>query len=161
MELFNKEHLESIGKNLKKKKETIAIAESVTSGLLQFAFSTIFEAAKFFQGGITAYNIGQKVRQLHIEPIHAQEVNCVSDKVSTEMALDVAREFTSDWAIAITGYATPVPESGNKIFAYYAIAYKGQIKDSGKISLPKSDPTEIQVEYVNKIIEKFSTLIWQ
>ncbi|MFT3750464.1 MAG: hypothetical protein QM768_19275 [Agriterribacter sp.] len=30
--------------------------------------------------------------------------------------------FTSNWEIGITGYASPVPESGQALFVYYAIA---------------------------------------
>ena len=71
MEIFNNKDLEYIGKILKKKKETLAIAESVTAGVLQFALASITDASQFFQGGITAYNLGQKCRHLLVEPIHA------------------------------------------------------------------------------------------
>jgi len=48
--------------------ETLAVAESVTSGHLQAAFSSADQATNFFQGGITAYNVGQKARQLCYKP---------------------------------------------------------------------------------------------
>ena len=159
MEHFKTRQLEDIGKYLRKKKQTIAVAESVTSGLLQFALSTIPLAATFYQGGLTAYNLGQKVRHLQVEPVHAQEVDCVSAKVAKEMALAASLEFTSDWSVAITGYATPVPESGNKLFAYYAIAFKGRVKASGKINLRQLPPMDVQVMYVNRIIEKLAGLM--
>ena len=159
MEEFNRAKLEKIGNYLKTRKQSIAVAESVTSGLIQFAFSTLPEAARFFQGGITAYNIGQKVRYLHVEPLHAQEVNCVSKKVALEMALEASRGFTSDWAVSITGYATPVPESDNKTFAFYAITYGGKVKASGRITGNETHPVAIQTGYVNFIIDKLSTLM--
>ena len=109
MEMFNDKNLKSIGKKMLRKKETIAIAESVTSGLLQFAFSTIKDASCFYQGGITAFNIGQKFKHLQVDPVHALAVNCVSQKVSEEMAKQVCILFKSDWGIGVTGYATPEP----------------------------------------------------
>src|SRR5436190_21131457 len=115
MNTFDKKVLERLGKKLLKKKQTVAVAESVTSGLLQFAFSCIPDAASFFQGGITAYNIAQKFKHLQVEPLHALSVNCVSSKVAKEMALHVCQLYSSDWGIGITGYASPVPESGNKV----------------------------------------------
>src|SRR5687768_1146535 len=133
MEFFNKKHLEYIGKNLKKKKETIAVAESVTSGALQLALSSITDASLFFRGGITAFNLGQKYKHLFVEPLHAESVNCVSQKVATEMALGISQQFSSDWGIGITGYASPVPESDNKVFAFFSIVYKRKIKGFGKI----------------------------
>lgn len=69
--------------------ETLAVAESVTSGCLQAALSLAEDATRFFQGGITAYNLGRKARHLKIDPIHAQEANCVSEKVAIEMAEQV------------------------------------------------------------------------
>jgi len=83
---FDKKILTQIGKRLLAKKQTIAVAESVTSGLLQFAFSSMENAADFYQGGITAYNIAQKFKHLTVEPLHALSVNCVSAKVAEQMA---------------------------------------------------------------------------
>ena len=156
---FDKKILEAIGKKLLKKKQTIAVAESVTSGLLQFSLSNIPDAACFFQGGITAYNIAQKFKHLGVEPLHALSVNCVSPKVAKEMALHVCELYSSDWGIGITGYASPVPESGNKVFAFFAIAYKGKIKLSGKIDPEKTEPPELQWLYVNHILRKLSPVL--
>ena len=159
MELFDQDTLDKIGKALLKKKETIAIAESVTSGLLQFAFSNIKDASCFYQGGITTFNIGQKYKHLQVDPVHALSVNGVSQTVAEEMAKQVCILFKSDWGIAITGYASAVPSSGNKIFAYYAISYKSKVKSKGKLSLKKTDPAQVQRGYVNTIVKKFLTLI--
>ena len=49
MELFDKKILETVGKKLLRKKQTVAVAESDTSGLLQLAFSSIQDAVKFFR----------------------------------------------------------------------------------------------------------------
>lgn len=78
--------------------KTIAIAESVTSGHLQAAFSLADNAAFFYQGGITTYNLGQKTRHLHVEPIHAELCNCVSELVAGQMAVGVAKKFSCDYA---------------------------------------------------------------
>src|SRR5688572_24937105 len=134
MELFNKKDLKHIGTAILKKKETIAVAESVTAGSLQFALSGIPDASLFFQGGVTAFNIGQKARHLGVEPLHARSVNCVSNKVATEMAIGIAKLYSSEWALGITGYASPVPESNNKVFAFYSIIYKNKVKATGKIN---------------------------
>ena len=80
--MFDKKLIDDIGNKFKEKKQSIAVAESVTSGLLQAAFSNAKEASFFFQGGITAYNIGQKSRHLLVEPLHAIEYNCVSNPSS-------------------------------------------------------------------------------
>jgi len=153
MNLFNEKTLEGIKNKLLKSHETIAVAESVTSGFIQLAFSTAKDASKFYQGGITAYNIGQKYKHLHVEPIHANGCNCVSGKVATEMALNVCRLFESDWGLGITGYAAPVEESDNKLFAYYAIAYKDKVVAQKKLVAKQEDSFEVQLSYVNHLLD--------
>ena len=79
--------------------QSIAVAESVTSGNLQAIFSQVKDAAKFFQGGITTYNIGQKYKHLNVDPIHAIACDCVSLQVAENMSLNVCKLFNSDWEL--------------------------------------------------------------
>lgn len=151
--------LKSIGERLLNRKETIAVAESVTAGYLQFGISAIPDASKFFQGGVTAFNIAQKFKHLRVEPIHALSVNCVSEKVAIEMALHVCELFASDWGIGITGYASPVPESDKKVFAYYAIAHRDKLIKSGKLTPDDMEPVELQQEYANNVLQELSALL--
>lgn len=132
---FSEILLNKISYYLRDRNEKISIAESVTSGFVQLAFSQMPNAKEFFEGGITAYTIDQKVDQLSIDYGEAKAVNCVSKNVTETMALNVARRFGTQWSIATTGYCTPVPESDNDIFAYYAISYKGEIILSERIDL--------------------------
>src|SRR5437764_13461306 len=139
--LINDLEVNRIKDNLIRRSETLAVAESVTSGILQTAFATAMDASKFFQGGITAYNLGQKSRHLHINAIHAETCNCVSDRVAIEMAVGVCSLFSSDWGIAVTGYATIDPEvKMEQPFAHFAIAHKGKIKKSVCLEHPESNP---------------------
>ncbi len=63
--------IEAIREKLIDSQRTIAVAESVTAGLVQGAFSQAEDPRLFFQGGITACNVAQKCRHLCVEPIHA------------------------------------------------------------------------------------------
>jgi PncC family amidohydrolase len=133
---------------------TVAVAESVTAGQLQLNFSRANNAAQFFQGGITAYNTGQKVKHLQVEPIHALDCNAVSQQVAIQMALGVCALFNSTVGIAATGYATPAPELGiYTLYAYYAITCKGLVLAAGKIVPVAKDPEEVMQEYAQKIID--------
>lgn len=136
---------------------TLAVAESVTSGHLQAALSLATEASNFFHGGITAYNLGQKARHLHIDPIRATSCNSVSQFIAEEMALNALTFFSSDWAIGITGYASKVPELGiDNLFAYYAIAFRKEVVDRGKVECDSDDAYEVQVIYTNHVLKKLS-----
>ncbi len=159
MELFDKNLLIKIGKYLKRKEETIAVAESVTSGLLQYAFSNVPDASQFFQGGLTAYNIAQKFKHLQVEPIHALSVNCVSPLVAQQMAQQVCHIFGAPWVIGITVYPTPVPESDNKLFAYFAITYKEKLLLKGQMRSDAKNPPEVQLYYTKAVLQKLGSVM--
>lgn len=151
--MFNKEILLPIGEQLQKKSETLAVAESVTAGFLQAAFSTVPDAAKFFQGGLTAYNLGQKYRHLKVNPIHAESCNCVSEEVAQTMALAVCEVFGSQWGLGITGYATKVPEGHQQMHAWYAVAHNQKVVATGRLESDKTEGEETQLFYVNGLLK--------
>ncbi len=133
---------------------TIAVAESVTAGHLQAALSQAENARHFFQGGLTAYNVGQKVLHLGVEPIHALESNCVSGLVSRQMAFGIARLFTSDYGVGITGYASKVPEKDILLpFAFYSICRDGKELAAGRIEVEEEDALQAQLYYTGKVLE--------
>jgi len=157
---YNKPLVERIGQKILSKKQTIAVAESVTAGHLQAALSLAPDASRFFQGGITAYNVGQKCRHLLVEPTHALECNAVSEKVATDMAREICRLFSSDYGAAVTGYATLLPEAGvNELYAYMAISFHGEIIAIERITCPVMDSLEVQVDYVNQVLEELDKRI--
>ncbi|MGV3768333.1 MAG: CinA family protein [Chitinophagaceae bacterium] len=144
--------LETLAQLFKDREETIAAAESVTAGLVQFNLSGMPEASVVFNGGITAYNLEQKTRHLKVDPVHAARVNCVSERVAVEMAAEVAAVFDAAWGIGITGYAAPVPESDNRLFAYYAIVHRQQLLDSGILNGVEGQPVKLQAYYTHALL---------
>ncbi len=157
--LYDEKLINNIKDRLTQNKQTISVAESVTAGHLQAALSSAIEASRFFQGGITAYNLGQKSRHLDVDPIHAEENDCVADKVARQMALSVATMFTSHYSIAITGYAAKMPEKGlNDLFAWFAIALEGRIILCEKITTEK-ERVDAQVDYTWQVLRKLGELL--
>ena len=55
----------------------LAVAESVTAGRIQALIATVSGASNFFEGGLVAYSLSQKVRLLGVDSDHAEAVNCV------------------------------------------------------------------------------------
>lgn len=153
---YNMRVINAIKKVLIDKQQTVSVAESVTSGHIQVGLSLAIDAMQFFQGGITTYNLGQKARHFHVDPIHAFNCNCVSEKVAIDMARGVEKMFSSKWGIAITGYATPDPEHDVKDpFAFYAFTCDDAIIKTGKITVEKSQQKTAQIFYANQLYKLF------
>jgi len=115
--------------------QTLAVAESLTSGGLQARIGRISGASNFFRGGITAYDLNQKVKHLKVNRAAAKKVDCVSLAVAEQMARGVCQLFGSDWGISTTGYAEPNATTATP-YAYWAIARKKKIVASGRIDCP-------------------------
>ena len=154
--MFDKDLLFQIGGRLKEKGLSVSVAESVTSGLLQCAFSNIPNASGFFQGGITAYNVGQKCRHLLVEPLHAIANDSVSEKVAQDLACNVCALFTSNYGIGIVGYAATMPEKNiHSLFAYFAIAFEGKIIHEGKITTEAEEGFPAQLYFTESVLKEF------
>lgn len=150
--------IQKIAHHLITNKETIAVAESVTAGLLQSALSQGEHAMQYFPGGITTYTLEQKKDQLQVNYDEAVECNGVSASIAKQMAIGVSNLFKSDWGIGITGFATPVPESGFDLFAFFSIAHHNKELFTHKIILNNGISTmESQSLYVSTIINTLAT----
>lgn len=154
----NKEVIQRIGKLLDR--QTVAVAESVTAGQLQFLLSQIENAADNFRGGITAYTLEEKVNLLGIDENEARKCDCVSPQIAEDMALQASHLFNADFGIGVTGYATPVKESNFELYAHFAISFKMQIIVSEKTELSKAflGPTA-QQEYGDIILRAFENML--
>lgn len=144
--------LVQISEILLKHQKTVAIAESVTSGYLQFLLSNAPEAGTIFQGGITVYNCGQKAKHLGVEPIHAISRSGVGQDISMQMAKAVAQLFNAYVGVGITGFADHSdPKRG--VVAYLSIAYGDQEELNAELSSTATDFTGRQVDFAEQAIK--------
>lgn len=105
---------------------TLAVAESLTSGQVQARIGLISGASQFFHGGITAYSIDAKVKQLGVDRAQAEACNAVSEETALQMARGVAAAMETTIGVATTGYAGANSEQGVKHpYAHWALAIKG------------------------------------
>ncbi len=89
---------------------TVSVAECATCGYLMAKFGSISGASSYYRGGINTYHIDQKVSILKVNREHAENFDCVSNKVVEEMALGVSKLFNTDIGISTSGYAEPYPK---------------------------------------------------
>ena len=85
----------------------IAVAESLTSGALASALGSGPDAAKWFRGGIVAYDELVKFRLLGVTPGPV-----VTERCARQMADGAARLFDAEIAIGVTGVGGPEPSEG-------------------------------------------------
>ncbi|KPH14814.1 CinA family protein [Chryseobacterium sp. ERMR1:04] len=157
MEL-NKVLLEEINKHFMSCDQTISIAESVTSGAIQLAFSEMTNSKLFYKGGITLHTPDKIVKLLKLDISEIKNSNCVSCFISDKMGLYAFKMFESDWCIATSRYCIPQRHSVFEIYTYYSILYKGMVVFSDKLELcyndNKLDSLDVKLYYTEQILQK-------
>jgi len=91
---------------------TLAIAESLTGGLISAALTQIPGASRVFRGSVVSYATEIKVGVLGVSPELVQAGGVVQETVVLQMAAGVCRQLDSDFGLAATGVAGPAPQDG-------------------------------------------------
>jgi nicotinamide-nucleotide amidase len=86
---------------------TVAVAESLTAGMLACALGAAPDASTWFRGGVVAYAAGVKVKVLGVPPGPV-----VTEECARAMARGVASLLDADLAVAVTGVGGPGEEEG-------------------------------------------------
>lgn len=97
---------------LRKAHQTLAVAESITGGLLAGAITDISGSSDVFLGGVIAYHSRIKNELLKVDSKLIADHGVVSREVAVAMAQGARNQLGSDWAIATTGVAGPGPSQG-------------------------------------------------
>jgi nicotinamide-nucleotide amidase len=89
------------------REQSVAVAESLTAGMLGARLAAVAGASKAFVGGVIAYGNAQKVRLLGVDARALAEHTAVSEEVARQMAEGVREKTGAHWALSLTGYAGP------------------------------------------------------
>lgn len=84
----------------------LAVAESVTAGMLSSALCGVNGASEIFYEGIVTYNSASKVRRLHVPQTVIDKYTAVSKQTTECMLKGILANKEIMYAIATTGYAT-------------------------------------------------------
>ncbi len=113
---------EVIGVRLRERGQTLAIAESCTSGMLGARLTDVAGSSAWFLGGVMCYSNESKVRDLAVSEETLGSFGAVSNEVARELAIGVKERFASTYGIGITGVAGPGGGSAEKPVGTVCIA---------------------------------------
>ncbi|MEV3859754.1 CinA family protein [Streptomyces sp. NPDC050095] len=112
--------------------ETLAVAESLTGGLVAAELVSVPGASKAFRGSVTAYATELKHLVLGVDAGLLAAHGAVHPEVALQMADGVRAALGADWGIATTGVAGPEPQDGQPVgTVYVACAGPGNTASTG------------------------------
>jgi nicotinamide-nucleotide amidase len=131
---------------------SLAVAESLTGGLLASAFARASRASEWFQGGIVAYASPVKHDLLDVPsgPV-------VSKAAAVAMARGAARLLEADVALAVTGVGGPDPQDGEPPGTVWAATWPDRLGEAVLLRLsgsPESICEQVCAQTVRMLRER-------
>ena len=100
---------------LRERGETLAVAESLTGGLLCAALTDVPGASAVVRGGVVAYATDLKAALLDVPRPLLDRFGPVHPDVALAMAAGARRRLGAAFAVATTGVAGPDPQHGQPV----------------------------------------------
>ncbi len=114
------ERLESVLNDLLRDAgESVAFAESATSGGISARMAQVPGASEIMRGGVAVYSTDAKVTVLGVPSELIEAHSPVSEEVTRDMAARARELFDADWGVAVTGVAGPGTQGGKPIGTVY------------------------------------------
>jgi nicotinamide-nucleotide amidase len=115
----------AVGLLLRQRKQTLAVTESCTGGMIGEMITATAGSSDYFLGGVIAYANQAKTQLLSVPHSVLETHGAVSEPTAIAAAEGCRKLLASDWAIGITGIAGPSGGSESKPVGLVHIALAG------------------------------------
>jgi nicotinamide-nucleotide amidase len=105
---------ELVGRRLRDRRLTLAVAESCTGGLIGHRLTEVPGSSDYFLGGVVSYSNEAKRDLLRVPADVLAQSGAVSPETARDMARGVRATFHADLGLAVTGIAGPSGGSPDK-----------------------------------------------
>ncbi len=119
-----------VGECLASKKETLAVAESCTGGLIAERITRVPGSSRYFMGGVTCYSNPSKVEFTGMPPLLLEMSGAVSAEVAKSLAEGIRDRMGASIGVGVTGVAGPSGGSREKPvgLVHLALAMRNQVE---------------------------------
>ena len=130
---------ERLGALLKARKETVAVSESSSGGLVSAALLAVPGASAYFMGGAVVYTHVARESLLAIKREQMAGLRSSSEPYASLLARTVRERFTTTWGIAETGAAGPAGNRYGDKPGHTCIAISGPAEQAMTIETGSTD----------------------
>lgn len=132
---------------------TIAVAESLTGGLVVAELVSVPGASAVVRGGVVAYATDLKASLLGVDPGLLDAVGPIDGRVAEQMAAGVRLRLGADLGLATTGVAGPDGQDGHPPGEVWLGIATASGTRSGALGL-SGDRAEIRAETVRRALRE-------
>jgi len=117
---------EVVGRLLLEKKQTLALAESCTGGLISHRITRIAGSSAYYFGGAVTYANAAKMKFLGVQPATLEKHGAVSEQTALEMSRGIREQTGANIGLSVTGIAGPSGGSAEKPVGTVWISIAGE-----------------------------------
>lgn len=133
---------EILGRRLKDRKETVAVAESSSGGLISAALLGVPGASAYFLGGGVVYTPKARVLLMDIPKEALSGMRSASEPYALLLARTVRERFGATWGVSETGAAGPTGNPYGDAAGHTCVAIAGPMDFAMTIETGESDRLE-------------------
>ncbi len=119
---------ELLGALLKSRKQTVAVSESSSGGLVSAALLAVPGASAYFMGGAVVYTQTARSALLQIGDAEMAGLRSSSEPYAQLLARTLRERFGTDWGIAETGAAGPAGNRYGDAAGHTCLAISGKVE---------------------------------
>src|ERR1700756_1401885 len=130
---------EQVAAKLVARKETIAVAESSTGGLIAASLLAVPGASAYFLGGAVVYTRDARRVLMDITDETMKGIRSASEPYAKLLAEQTRRRFATDWALSETGATGPTGNRYGDAAGHSCMAVAGATSDVMTLETGSSD----------------------
>lgn len=130
---------DKLGARLKARKETVAVAESSSGGLVSAALLGVAGASAYFLGGGVIYTAKARFSLLEIPREATAGMRSASEPYALLLARTVRERFGATWGISETGAAGPTGNPYGDAAGHTCVAISGPVEFATTIETGSPD----------------------
>jgi PncC family amidohydrolase len=130
---------QTLGARLKERKETVAVAESSSGGLVSAALLSVAGASAYYLGGGVVYTPKARVMLMDIPREALAGMRSASEPYALLLARTVRERFGATWGISETGAAGPTGNGYGDAAGHTCVAISGPVEFATTIETGSDD----------------------
>ena len=148
-----------VGALLKRRKETLAVAESSAGGLINAALVAVPGASAYYLGGVVIYTQASREGVLGISKEEMQGIRSASEPFARLMAARIRAKLGATWALAETGASGPTGNRYGDGAGHACIAVSGPVESVVTLETGSAEREANMWTFARAAIEQLETCL--
>jgi nicotinamide-nucleotide amidase len=144
---------QKVGDALKRRGETIAVAESSSGGLIAAALLSVAGASAYFVGGVVSYTRKSMSELLNLGDEDFKQMRGLTEPTALVMARSIRTRLATTWAIAEIGASGPTGSRYGDAAGTSAIAIVGATEHATVLRTATADRIANMEKFAQKALE--------